>query len=71
MAQLLALTQPTGTVVDSCNRGVKRALTEPNILVDALAIVARFTTTGGTGLTEEEIAQSKNYHVVGLSSTVH
>ncbi|CAE7528458.1 unnamed protein product, partial [Symbiodinium microadriaticum] len=52
----VALLAPTGAIPDTCKKSRKRALTEPNVLVEALSLTARFSFSGGASLTSEERA---------------
>ena len=56
LARQVALLAPTGALPETCKTSRKRALTEPNVLVEALSLTSRFSFSGGASLTSEERA---------------
>ena len=56
LARHIALQAPTGALPETCKTTRKRALTEPNVLVEALSLMSRFAFSGGASLTSEERA---------------
>ena len=56
LARQVALLAPTGGPPETCKKSRKRALTEPNVLVEALSLTSRFSFSGGASLTSEERA---------------
>ena len=57
LARQISLLVPTGALPETCKADRKRALTEPNVLVEALSLTSRFSYSGGASLTAEERAQ--------------
>ena len=56
LARHIALLAPTGALPETCKTSRKRALTEPNVLVEApeaLSLMSRFSFSGGASLTSE------------------
>ena len=63
LARQVSLLAPTRALPETCKTSRKRALTEPNVLTEALSLTSRFSFSGGASLTAEERAQDMAFPI--------